>query len=69
MKGQILSVSDQEGLSIKFELAIFNKMSELTAGFEFNVSPQAPGGGVNLSLGWLIETGLNSGLQSVQYKC
>ena len=62
-------MSDQEGLSIKFELAIFNKMSELTAGFEFNVSPQAPGGGVNLSLGWLIETGLNSGLQSVQYKC
>lgn len=62
-------MSDQEELSIKFELAIFNKMSVLTAGFEFNVLPQAPGGGINLLVGWLIETGLNSGLQSVQYKC
>lgn len=44
-------------------------MSVLAAGFEFHVLPQALGGGVNLPLGCLIETGLNSGLQSVQYKC
>lgn len=62
-------MSDQEGLNIKSELAIFNKMSVLTAGLEFNGLPQGPGGGVNLALGWLTETGLNSGLQSVQYKC